>query len=178
MLGQQRLHSIPLYSQREGLSCIYCHTAYDSRHLNDSGRIYQRNGHFFPYQSRPKISEQYPDSKSEPAFLKLRERYIRKYYKNDPIQEYIERGKRLFFGTLRIRQKSSKNCSSCHNPEEIAGINGEYPKYVPIVGKIINLEDMQNYCIVNHLGGEAFAPSSVDALSLSAYINSIGKNAQ
>ncbi len=167
------VQSIPMYSQREGVSCIYCHTNPNAKKLNDVGLLYGRNGHYFPYQFKPKISQQYPDSKSDPAYLKLKQRYMKKYFKRDPINEYIERGKRLFFGSLKLEKKSSKTCASCHTPKEIAQVNKNYPRYVPLMKKVVSLEQMQNYCLVNYLSGKAIEPGSKDALSIAAYLNSI-----
>jgi cytochrome c553 len=169
------VHGIPLYAQREGVACTYCHARPESSQLNDAGKLYRRNGHFFPYQSRPKISQQYPDSKTDPRFLKLKQRFLDKYYRADPIKEYIERGKRLFHGSMQIRKKSSKTCASCHSPSEIAGVNKSYPKYVPLLKEVVNMEQMQNYCLENYLGAEPFEQGGQDSLSLSAYINSLSK---
>lgn len=169
-------HARPTYSQREGVSCIYCHVSPEARKLNDVGLLYRRNGHYFPNQFRPKISQQFPDSKSDPAFLKLKQRYMKKYFNRDPINEYIERGKRLFFGSLVLDKKSTKTCASCHTPKEIAQVNKNYPRYVPLMKKIVNLEQMQNHCLVNYLAGEPMLPGSKDALSIAAYLNSIDLN--
>ena len=168
-----RVEAIPMYAQREAVSCIYCHVRPEARKLNDVGLLYKRNGHYFPYQYRPKISQQYPDSIADPRFLKLKQRYMKKYFKRDPINEYIERGKRLFFGSMKLEKKSSKTCASCHTPKEIAQVNKLYPRYVPLVKKIMNLEQMQNYCLENHLSGKPLPIGEKDSLSISAYLNSI-----
>ncbi|MEE2923833.1 MAG: hypothetical protein VX619_03540 [bacterium] len=167
------IQAVPMYSQREGVSCIYCHTSPNVKRLNDVGLLYGRNGHYFPYQFKPKISQQFPDSKSDPAYLKLKQRYMKKYFKRDPINEYIERGKRLFFGSFKLEKKSAKTCASCHTPKEIAQVNRNYPRYVPLMKKVVSLEQMQNYCLVQYLSGKAIEPGSKDALSIAAYLNSI-----
>lgn len=167
------VQAVPMYSQREGVSCIYCHTRPNAKKLNDTGLLYGRNGHYFPYQFKPKISQQFHDSKSDPAYLKLKQRYMKKYFKRDPINEYIERGKRLFFGSLKLEKKSSKTCASCHTPKEIAQVNKNYPRYVPLMKKVVSLEQMQNYCLVQYLSGKAIEPGGKDALSIAAYLNSI-----
>jgi cytochrome c len=105
--------------------------------------------------------------------LKLRQRFQKKYASRDPIQAYIKRGKKLFFGSLPIEKKSSKNCVSCHTPGEVAQVNKLYPRYVPLASRIMSLEQMQNYCIKNHLAGKPFQPGGKDSLSISAYINHI-----
>ncbi|MCJ8343996.1 hypothetical protein MJH12_00490 [bacterium] len=175
LLSLQSVFAIPMYSQREGLDCRYCHTKKDTRSLNHEGYIYRRNGHFFPYQQKPKISQQFKDSKTDPRFLKLKERYLKKYFKRDPINEYIETGKRIFFGSYKIEKKSSKNCSSCHTPQEIMGAAKQFPRYIPLAEKVLSLEQMQNYCIKNHLGGKPLNLGQRESLSIAAYLNNISK---
>ena len=155
---------------------MYCHVSPKAKKLTDVGILYKRNGHYFPYQMRPKISQQFPDSKSDPKFLKLKQRFMKKYFKRDPINEYIERGKRLFFGSIKLKKKSNKTCATCHTPKEIAQVNRLYPRYVPLTRKVLSLEQMQNYCISEHLSGVALDPGSEESLALSAYLNSISPN--
>ncbi|MBT3784080.1 hypothetical protein HOF92_03820 [bacterium] len=168
-------HALPKYAQREGVSCNYCHVRNDARKLNEIGTFYLSNKHAFPYHMKPPISAQYPDSRTDPAFLKLRQRYLKKYASDDPIEEYSKRGKRLFFGSLKIEKKSAKNCASCHTPREIAQVNRLYPRYVPLAGTVLSLEQMQNYCIEQHLFGKPLVLGGKDSLSISAYINRIKK---
>ena len=165
--------TVPLYSQREAVSCIYCHVNPKARALNEAGIFYRRNGNRFPFQYKPRLSEQFKDSRTDPVFLKLKHRFQKKYARRDPIQAYVKRGKKLFFGSIPMEKKSSKNCVSCHTPGEIAQVNKLYPRYVPLASKIMSLEQMQNYCIKNHLAGKPFKPGSKDSLSISAYINNI-----
>ena len=143
------LPALPRYSQREGVSCAYCHVRHDARKLNEVGIFYMSNQHSFPYHLKPPVSQQYSDSRKDPAFLKLKQRYLKKYAPEDPIEEYARRGKRLFFGSLKIEKKSSKTCASCHTPREIAQVNRLYPRYVPLAEKVLSMEQMQNYCIEN-----------------------------
>ena len=39
--------------------------------------------------------------------------------------------------------------------------------------KVVSLEQMQNYCLVQYLSGKAIEPGGKDALSIAAYLNSI-----
>ena len=86
--------------------------------------------------------------------------------------EYIERGKDYSW-LVETREKSSKTCASCHTPKEIAQVNKNYPRYVPLMKKVVSLEQMQNYCLVQYLSGKAIEPGGKDALSIAAYLNSI-----
>ena len=72
---------------------------------------------------------------------------------------------------LSLKRKV-KTCASCHTPKEIAQ-DRNYPRYVPLMKKVVSLEQMQNYCLVQYLSGKAIEPGSKDALSIAAYLNSI-----
>lgn len=172
------LSAIPRYAQREGVSCAYCHVRNDNRKLNEVGLFYMNSQHSFPFHLKPPVSQQYGDSRKDPAFLKLKQRYLKKYAPEDPTEEFAKRGKRLFFGSLKIEKKSSKTCASCHTPREIAQVNRLYPRYVPLASKVLSLEQMQNYCIKNHLYGVPLQLGSRDSLALSIYINRIRKQGE
>jgi cytochrome c len=104
----------------------------------------------------------------------------------DPEMEFkfaVKRGKALFndpkLGT------NGTSCSSCHKDGGMVdGIMGEmkvkafdalntkYPRYVNMMGqidKVITLDQMVNFCIVNPMGGKALAADSQDLADLVAY---------
>ncbi|MBW7875343.1 MAG: hypothetical protein H3C47_05085 [Candidatus Cloacimonetes bacterium] len=167
--------SIPLYAQREGLSCLYCHTGTDGRHLSDAGLLYQYSGRYFPHHQKPAVSENFLDPSVNPRYRALREKYLQKYFRKDPIHEYLEKGQRLFFGSRDLKRKSEKTCASCHNPNDMKKVYGTYPRYVPLTERFLSLEQMQNYCLETHLGGTPLELGSEDSLSISAYLNSLAR---
>jgi cytochrome c len=104
----------------------------------------------------------------------------------DPEMEFkfaVKRGKALFndpgLGT------NSMSCNSCHKDggtvDAIMGemkvkafedLNVKYPKYVSMMGqidKVITLDQMVNYCIVNPMGGKALAADDQRLADLVAY---------
>jgi len=104
----------------------------------------------------------------------------------DPEMEFkyaAKRGKALFndpeLGT------NGMTCSSCHKDggtvDAIMGemkvkafenLNTHYPRYVSMMGqidKVITLDQMVNFCIVNPMGGTALAADSQKLADLVAY---------
>ena len=100
------------------------------------------------------------------------------------LSESVENGKKLFNdATLGT---SGQTCSSCHMEGGAkAGKMGEmsvsafdnlaagYPKYVPMVGKVMTLSGMVNFCIVNPLKGKALAWDDQRLTDLTAYCASV-----
>jgi thiosulfate dehydrogenase len=106
--------------------------------------------------------------------------------KRDPEMEFkyaVKRGKALFsdpeLGT------NGMSCTSCHKDGgTVDGIMGEikvkafdklnthYPKYVSMMGqidKVITLDQMVNFCIVNPMAGKALAADDQKLADLVAY---------
>jgi len=104
----------------------------------------------------------------------------------DPEQEFlfaVKRGKALFndpaMGT------NSMTCASCHKDggtvDALMGemkvmafedLNVHYPKYVSMMGqidKVITLDQMVNFCVVNPLAGKALAWDDQQLADLVAY---------
>jgi len=106
----------------------------------------------------------------------------------DELSTSIERGKVLFNdNTLGT---SGMSCGTCHieggtkdNPQEMMGmkmdafdnLGARYPQYVPMVGKVITLAGMVNFCIVNPLKGEALSWDDQKLVDLTAYCASVRK---
>ncbi len=168
-------HAIPLYSQREGVSCLYCHTTQDRRSLNHAGELYRDSGHYFPFLAKPLAEEKHPDSFLNPRYQAIRERYMRKWFKDDPEPDFALKGQQLFYGSATLRRKSEKTCASCHSPQDLSGVHSRYPRYVPSAERMMSLEQMQNYCLTEHLGGEPLPLGSDDSLAISAYLKGLSQ---
>lgn len=105
----------------------------------------------------------------------------------DPAKELaksVENGKKLFNDTTL--GTSGQTCNSCHMEGGTkAGKMGEmtvsafdnlaarYPQFVPMVGKVMTLSGMVNFCIVNPLKGKALAWNDQKLTDLTAYCASV-----
>jgi len=107
---------------------------------------------------------------------------------NNELAASVEQGKALF--NDNTLGKSGMSCNSCHieggtkdNPQEMMGMKMDafdnlgtrYPQYVPMVGKVITLAGMVNFCIVNPLKGEALSWDDQKLIDLTAYCASVRK---
>ncbi len=89
------------------------------------------------------------------------------------IEDATEQGKK-FFNDVRLGN-SGKSCSSCHNENQnpLKKKAFLYPKYFQKVGKIINLEQRINYCIIKYMEGEALKLGSDEIITITVYLYSL-----
>jgi thiosulfate dehydrogenase len=60
-------------------------------------------------------------------------------------------------------------CAQCH-PNAANTHPETYPKFQQQLGKVVELRDMINWCILNPLEGETLALDSADMIALEAYV--------
>ena len=67
--------------------------------------------------------------------------------------------------------KSGLACLSCHADYDNLnlGKRQNYPHYVAMVDDVVTLDQMINYCMLNPMQGEQFAPNSKEMTALAAY---------
>ncbi len=69
-----------------------------------------------------------------------------------------------------------KSCASCHNdPEDMAGVSAEYPKYNAEAGEMRTVQMQVNDCRVNQMGAEAWKYDSGTAISMEALLASVSR---
>ncbi|MFB0518369.1 MAG: hypothetical protein ACETWC_03700 [Acidobacteriota bacterium] len=100
------------------------------------------------------------------------------------LMKSVERGKALFMdATLGT---SGMSCNSCH-PEggtkegkmgemtikPFDNLAAKYPKYIPSAKRVMTLDQINNWCIVKAMKGEALAWDSQKLTDLTAYVASV-----
>ncbi|MDQ6983765.1 MAG: hypothetical protein Q9M44_03525 [Ghiorsea sp.] len=67
--------------------------------------------------------------------------------------------------------KSGLACLSCHADYELLnlGKRQNYPHYVKMVGDVVTLDQMINYCMLNPMQGEQLEPNSKEMTAMAAY---------
>jgi cytochrome c len=96
----------------------------------------------------------------------------------------IERGKALFNDTKL--GTSGMSCSSCHveggtkdgkmgdmTIKAFHNMAVKYPKYFPMAKKVMTLDQVNNFCLVNPLKGEPFGWNDQRMADLTAYVASV-----
>jgi len=66
---------------------------------------------------------------------------------------------------------SGMACLSCHSDHELLnlGKNQNYPHYVEMVGDVVTLDQMINYCMINPMKGKQFEKNSKEMTAMAAY---------
>ncbi|MFQ5519489.1 MAG: hypothetical protein ACE5E3_05770, partial [Mariprofundus sp.] len=62
-------------------------------------------------------------------------------------------------------------CLSCHSDYEMLnlGDNQNYPHFVKMVGDVVTLDQMINYCMINPMKGKQFDKNSKELTAMAAY---------
>lgn len=89
---------------------------------------------------------------------------------DNPAFKWVLGGERLW---TTPEGKSQKSCASCHGQKNNAmrGKAGEYPKFLPAVGRVVDLTQRINLCRREKMGAKPWAKDSEDMLSMSAYLS-------
>lgn len=87
----------------------------------------------------------------------------------DNYQQAVDAGKKLW--NDETLGKSGMSCASCHSDYALLNLekNQNYPHFVGMVGDVVSLDQMINYCMLNPIQGEEFAQNSKDLTALGAY---------
>jgi len=66
---------------------------------------------------------------------------------------------------------SGMACLSCHADHELLnlGRNQNFPHFVKMVGDVVTLDQMINYCMVNPMKGKQFEKNSKELTAMAAY---------
>jgi len=66
---------------------------------------------------------------------------------------------------------SGMACLSCHSDHDLLnlGRNQNFPHYVKMVGDVVTLDQMINYCMLNPMKGKPFAKDSKELTAMAAY---------
>ena len=87
----------------------------------------------------------------------------------DNFQQAADAGKKMWndesLGT------SGLSCASCHSGYENLNLdkNQNYPHFVGMVGDVVTLDQMINYCMLNPMKGKQFAQNSKELTAMAAY---------
>ena len=100
------------------------------------------------------------------------------------LQKSIERGKALFMDTAL--GTSGMSCNSCHTEggtkpgkmgdmtiKPFDNVAANYPKYFAIGKRVMTLDQVINWCIVNPMKGKALSCDSQKLTDLTAYVASV-----
>jgi len=62
-------------------------------------------------------------------------------------------------------------CLSCHTDNALLNFDkvGAFPHYVSMVGDVVTLDQMINYCMLNPMKGKQFANNSKEETAMAAY---------
>ncbi|MES0372335.1 MAG: hypothetical protein ABUK11_08655, partial [Mariprofundaceae bacterium] len=66
---------------------------------------------------------------------------------------------------------SGLSCASCHSDYEMLNLdrNQNYPHFVKMVGDVVTLDQMINYCMLNPIKGKQFEQNSKELTAMAAY---------
>ncbi len=66
---------------------------------------------------------------------------------------------------------SGMSCASCHSGYEFLHFdrNQNFPHFVKMVGDVVTLDQMINYCMLNPMKGKPFAKDSKELTAMAAY---------
>jgi len=87
----------------------------------------------------------------------------------DNFQQAADLGKRMWndesLGT------SGLACLSCHADHDLLNLdrNQNFPHFVKMVGDVVTLDQMINYCMLNPMKGKPFAKDSKELTAMAAY---------
>jgi len=84
-------------------------------------------------------------------------------------QEAVDMGKKMWnddtLGTSGVA------CLSCHADFDLLNLekNQNFPHYVKLVGDVVTLDQMINYCMLNPMAGKELDPDSKEMTAMAAY---------
>ena len=87
----------------------------------------------------------------------------------DNFQQAADAGKKMWgdesLGTAGV------SCLSCHADHELLNLekNQNFPHYVNMVGDVVTLDQMINYCMINPMKGKQFDKNSKELTAMAAY---------
>ncbi|MDX8401274.1 MAG: hypothetical protein R8K47_01440 [Mariprofundaceae bacterium] len=87
----------------------------------------------------------------------------------DNFQQAVALGKKMWrddkLGTSGVA------CLSCHGDYQLLHFDRRqnFPHFVKMVGDVVTLDQMINYCMLNPMKGKAFAPNSKELTAMAAY---------
>jgi len=87
----------------------------------------------------------------------------------DSFQQAVAMGKKMWsdenLGTSEVA------CLSCHADHELLHLdrNQNFPHYVKMVGDVVTLDQMINYCMLNPMKGKQFEKNSKELTAMAAY---------
>ncbi|MFQ6093094.1 MAG: hypothetical protein ACE5OR_10510 [bacterium] len=102
------------------------------------------------------------------------------------LAKVVEKGKALFYD--KELGTSGMTCNSCHleggtktNPMKMKGmtmdafdnLGAQYPKYFPMAMKVMTLDQVINFCVVNPLKGKPLTLDDPKLTALTTYVASI-----
>lgn len=80
----------------------------------------------------------------------------------------VDRGSALWHGARADMSNNGLACGNCH-PDGAAANPQTFPKFMPMMDKVVAFRDMVNWCIENPQGGKALDVNSADMVALEAY---------
>jgi cytochrome c len=90
----------------------------------------------------------------------------------DNFQQAVAMGKKMWndenLGTSEVA------CLSCHADHDLLHLdrNQNFPHYVKMVGDVVTLDQMINYCMLNPMKGKQFEKNSKELTAMAAYYRS------
>jgi thiosulfate dehydrogenase len=80
----------------------------------------------------------------------------------------VDRGSALWHGARADMSNNGLACGNCH-PDGAAANPQTFPKFMPMMDKVVAFRDMVNWCIENPQGGKPLDVNSPDMVALEAY---------
>lgn len=84
---------------------------------------------------------------------------------------YIDEGNALF----NKPGNNGKSCASCHT-NNLKGVAASYPKYVPVLDKVMLIETRANHCRKKYMHSKPYHLGSRNSNTLSSYIKYLSRN--
>ena len=80
---------------------------------------------------------------------------------------WVSRGEALW---SQPRGNAKVACASCHEASRMKGVSARYPRFDAALGRVVNVEERVNACVVDRQRAPRLAWESEELLSLSAFI--------
>jgi sulfur-oxidizing protein SoxA len=88
---------------------------------------------------------------------------------NNPAFLWVDQGKELW---SKVEGTAGVSCASCHNEASntMKGVGATYPKFVPAIGKVVDIEQRINYERTHRMGAAEWAWESPELLAMTAFV--------
>jgi len=86
---------------------------------------------------------------------------------------WVDSGRKLW---SQVDPAGGKSCQSCHAQARTLGVAAaHYPRYSPVAGHVINLEQQINRCRSDHMKASPWAYESEELLALTSFLSHLAR---